>query len=233
MYWVFLMSSLVVAYLAGSVNFAIIISALLGKADIRTMGNRNPGTANIGRNFGRGWGAVVFLGDIAKVVVPLVIAERIYFHFGTYESSAGLMLIAMSGILGHRKPVFFGFAGGGGLATTIGAFGFFGPIELVIAMLIGAGAGGFLFKNREFAFGRWVAMLIILLTPVAHLVSSLVLMVPVAGVLRFGGHPWHEIVAVALLAFYAFLSNIRTALETIRSGQKNVKDSQVDDSQDT
>ncbi len=233
MYWVFLVTAVIVAYLAGSLNFAIIVSTLLGKADIRTMGNRVPGTANIGRNFGRGWGAVVFFGDVAKVVVPLIIAEEVYFHFGTFLGTAGLMLIAMAAILGHRKPLFFRFAGGGGLATTVGAFAFFGLIELFIAMLVGAGLGMLLFKNRKFKFGRWIAMLIILLTPVVHLVSSPAIQTQTAGVLRFGGHEWYEIAAVALLSVYAFLSNIRTALETIRSGANNDAGSHVDDPADT
>ena len=221
MYWLFLLSALVIAYLAGSVNFAIIVSVLLGKEDIRTVGNKNPGTANIARNFGKAWGAVVFLGDVAKVVVPLIVAEEIYFHSGTFEGTGGLMLIAMAAILGHRKPVFFRFAGGGGLATTLGAFAFFGLFELLIAMFIGAGAGMILFKNREYKLGRWTAMLIIFLTPVTNLVFALILKTPVGGLLRFGGLYWPRIGAIAILAVYVFLSNLATAFETIRSGKKN------------
>ena len=234
MYWMFLFSALIVAYVSGSVNFAIIISTFLGKGDIRTMGNLKPGTANIGRNLGRGWGTVVFFGDVAKVVVPLIIAEEVYFNIETYEGTAALMLIAMAAILGHRKPLFFGFKGGGGLATTIGAFAFFGLIELSIAMLVGAGAGMLLFGKREYRFGRWVAMLIILLTPVTHLVCALIIERPLAGALHFGGRNWPLIAAVAILSMYVFLSNMGTILQTINS--QRVKDSSaspVDHSQDT
>jgi glycerol-3-phosphate acyltransferase PlsY len=233
MYWLFLLSALVIAYLAGSLNFAIIVSVLLGKADIRTMGNRNPGTANTARNLGKGWGAVVFLGDVGKVVVPLIVAEEIYFHSGTFTGTAGLMLITMAAILGHRKPIFFGFKGGGGLATTIGAFGFFGLAELLIAMLIGVTAGMMLFRNREFKLGRWIAMLIIFLTPLTHLVFALILETPVGGVLRFGGRYWPNVAAVAILAVYVFLSNIGTAVETIRSQKNNKASPPVDQSPDT
>ena len=217
MYWVFLASAVVVAYLAGSLNFAIIVSTLLGRADIRTVGNLNPGTANIGRNLGKGWGAVVFLGDVAKAVLPLIIAEQLYFHFGTFEGTAALMLIGMTAILGHRKPLFFGFKGGGGLATTIGVLMFFGPLEMLISMLIGAGAGALLFRNRDFKFGRWIAMLIILLAPVTHLVFALSMDSRIGGVIGLGGREWERIIAVALLAVYIFLSNLTTASHTIRS----------------
>lgn len=227
MYWLFLASALIVAYLAGSVNFAIIVSSLLGKTDIRTVGNLNPGTANIARNLGKGWGTVVFLGDVAKAVVPLIIAEELYFHFGTVEGTTGLMLMGMAAILGHRKPLFFGFKGGGGLATTIGVLTFFGPLEMIIAMLAGAGAGMFLFRNRQFKLGRWVAMLIILLTPVAHLVAALTVDTRIGGVVRFGGRDWERIVAVALLTAYIFLSNIVTVIETIRSQRLNGSDKQT------
>jgi glycerol-3-phosphate acyltransferase PlsY len=56
---------LILAYLSGSVNYAIIVTRLVIGKDIRTLGNKNPGTANVGRNVGKGWaddpGAAGFL----------------------------------------------------------------------------------------------------------------------------------------------------------------------------
>ncbi len=222
MYWLFLLSAMVVAYLAGSLNFAIVVSTLLGKKDIRTLGNLNPGTANVGRNLGKGWGAVVFFGDVGKAVIPLIIAEDLYFHLGTPEGILGLMLMGMAAILGHRKPIFFGFRGGGGLATTLGVLGFFGPVELLISMLVGAGVGTLLFRNREFKFGRWVSMLIILLTPLVHLLFAFLVDIKIGGVIRFGGRSWDRIIAVGLLAAYVFLSNLSTVFETVRPPSRPV-----------
>lgn len=229
MYWLLLSSGVIVAYLAGSINFAIVISTLTMKTDIRTLGNLNPGTANIGRNLGRGWGALVFFGDVAKAVVPLILAEDLYFHFGTFQGIGGLMLMGMAGILGHRKPIFFKFRGGGGLATTMGVMAFFGPAELVIAMLVGAGVGTVIFKGKKFKLGRWVAMLIILLTPVVHLVVFLIFDERVGGVIGLGGNDPALIGAVGLLAVYVFFGNIQTVIETIRNGQG---DNLVDQSPD-
>ena len=220
MYWLFLVSGLIVAYLVGSANFAIIISTLTNKTDIRTVGNLNPGTANIGRNLGRGWGALVFFGDVAKAVVPLIIAEDLYFHFGSFPGIAGLTLIGMAGILGHRKPIYFKFKGGGGLATTMGVLAFFGPFELVIAMFTGAGLGTLLFRKKEFKLGRWVAMFIILLTPIVHLVFALSFDTRIGGVIGIGGVEPERIGAVGVLAVYIFISNIHTIIESIRNGER-------------
>ena len=51
---------LVLAYASGSVNYAIVVTRIVAGKDIRELGNKNPGTANVGRNLGRGWAAVVF-----------------------------------------------------------------------------------------------------------------------------------------------------------------------------
>jgi len=53
MYFLFLLLSLAFAYLAGSINFAILISRWVRGIDIRSVGNKNPGTANVGREVGR------------------------------------------------------------------------------------------------------------------------------------------------------------------------------------
>ena len=219
MYWLLLGTGVLVAYLAGSINFAIIISTLTQKTDIRTVGNLNPGTANIGRNLGKGWGALVFFGDVGKAVVPLVLAEDLYFHFGTFQGIAGLTIMGMAGILGHRKPIFFRFKGGAGLATTMGVMAFFGPAELGIAMLIGAGIGMVIFRGKKFKLGRWIAMLIILLTPVVHLVFFYIFDERVGGVIGVGGTEPALIGAVGVLAVYIFSANIQTVIETVRGAK--------------
>jgi acyl-phosphate glycerol 3-phosphate acyltransferase len=221
MYWLFLLSGMIVAYLVGSANFAIIVSTIVGETDIRTVGNLNPGTANIGRNLGKGWGTIVFLGDVSKVVVPLIIAEDLYFNFGTFTGTAGLMLMGMAAILGHRKPIFFKFSGGGGLATTIGVLAFFGPVELFIAMILGAGLGTMLFRNKEFKVGRWMAMFIILLAPVVHLVLAFIFETRIGGVLGLGGFDPARIGAVGVLAMYIFVSNIGTVIVSVRAGTRS------------
>ena len=106
MYFLFLFLSLVLGYLAGSISFAILISRWVKEIDIRTVGNKNPGTANVGREVGIGWASLVLLGDLAKAVVPLVIARLFFFPDEHYTDYFALFLTGMSVITGHCWPLY-------------------------------------------------------------------------------------------------------------------------------
>ena len=106
--------ALVVSYLAGSVNFSIVFSKLLLKQDIRTKGSGNAGFTNTLRNYGKVYGAAVFLCDILKTVA-VILAARFILKERVAEYCA-----AVGVILGHNFPVFFGFKGGKGVATAGG-----------------------------------------------------------------------------------------------------------------
>jgi glycerol-3-phosphate acyltransferase PlsY len=222
MYWIFLISGMAIGYLSGSLSFAIIVSTLVGSGDIREVGTKNAGTANVGRTIGKGWGAVVFLGDIGKAIVPLVIAENTYFSMDEFSGVAGLVLMGMAVILGHRKPVYFGFRGGGGLATTLGVMGFFAPFELMVSMAVGFGLGMVLFRNKELKIGRWIPMLIILINPVVCLLLSPANRISISGRIGFGGMEMRVVVGVAALAAYIVVSNAGKIIETIRGAEGGV-----------
>ena len=212
MYLIELAGAVILAYLAGSLNTAILVSRIVGGEDIRTLGNRNPGTTNIGRTLGRGWAAAVFFGDVGKAVVPMVIAERLFFSAETAAGMAALTSMGMSAMLGHIKPIYFHFKGGGGLATTLGVIAFFVPFELVLSMLIGFPLGMLFFKNKKYKLGRWVAMLIILMNPAICLLTTVLLDISVAGRIKIGGHPWRLLIAVTVLVAFIVLINIKTVL---------------------
>ena len=102
------------AYLLGSVSSAILISRLLGLPDPRTEGSRNPGATNVLR-LGSKPGAVLTLaGDIAKGVLPVLVARWIL------DEPVLLTLAALGAFLGHLFPVYFRFEGGKGVATALG-----------------------------------------------------------------------------------------------------------------
>ena len=216
MYWVELFGGIVIAYLAGSVNTAIIVSNISTGQDIRSMGNKNPGTANIGRTLGRGWAAMVFFGDVGKAIMPMIVAERLFFSVGTTPGILALSLMGMAAVTGHIKPLYFSFKGGGGLATTLGVLGFFIPVELFISMLVGFALGMVFFKSKKFKLGRWIAMFIILLNPAVCLLTTVFLDVPIAGRIKLGGHEWSMVVAVTALVVYIVLINIKTVIHPSR-----------------
>ena len=104
---------LVLAYLIGSVDFAVLVARLQGK-DIYSMGSGNPGASNALRSMGRKAGALVLLGDLVKGVVAAALGAALG---GSEAASAGAGLAAVTG---HCYPIFHRFRGGKGAATLAG-----------------------------------------------------------------------------------------------------------------
>lgn len=102
-------------YLAGSVSAAIIVCRVMGLPDPRSEGSRNPGATNVLRFGGKKAAAITLAGDLLKGLLPVLLARLA----GVTET--GLALTALAAFLGHLYPVFFGFAGGKGVATAFGA----------------------------------------------------------------------------------------------------------------
>ncbi len=101
------------AYLAGSVNFAIIVLALLGKEDPRTRFSGNAGTTNVYRQAGKGWAVLVLLLDVGRAAALAVLALALL--PAAFVPWVGLALVA-----GNRFPCFHGFRGGKGVASFLG-----------------------------------------------------------------------------------------------------------------
>ncbi len=106
----------VLAYLIGSVSSAIVVARLMGLADPRTVGSRNPGATNILRYGGKTASVFTLLGDVLKGLIPVVAARAL----GADTTIVGLVMFGA--FLGHLYPVFFGFHGGKGVATSLGIF---------------------------------------------------------------------------------------------------------------
>lgn len=106
---------IVLAYLCGSLNFAIIFCKLFGLPDPRSQGSGNPGATNVLRFGGKKLALAVIIGDALKGVAPVLIAHSL--------SIDGIWLswVALAAVLGHMYPLFFKFQGGKGVATTLGA----------------------------------------------------------------------------------------------------------------
>ena len=105
----------VMAYLFGSISSAIIVSKIMGLDDPRTQGSGNPGATNVLRLGGKKAAIITLLGDVLKGLLPVIIAKS------STDSSEVLAVTAFAAFLGHLYPVFFGFKGGKGVATAIGA----------------------------------------------------------------------------------------------------------------
>ena len=116
---------LLVGYLFGSVNFGVVVSRLLYHEDIRTKGSGNAGTTNILRTYGKKAAALTLAGDMLKGVAAVVLCRWAgALLTGGVEVNgvyAGY-LAAIGAVCGHLWPVWFGFKGGKGVATSIGVF---------------------------------------------------------------------------------------------------------------
>ena len=119
------------AYMVGNFNLAVALTRSVLKKDIRAQGSGNPGATNMLRNFGFKWGLVVFLYDLLKGVVPVLVA-----HF-LFDERVAVYAVALSVVLGHCFPVLGRFRGGKGVATMVGAFLVINPIVTPIAFAVG------------------------------------------------------------------------------------------------
>ena len=116
----FLLPTLVVlaSYLVGSLSFAVIFSRLLGLSDPRSYGSKNPGATNVLRSGNKKAAILTLLFDAIKGWAPVWAVLTFGPAFGL-----GVDVAACAGLaafLGHLYPVFFGFAGGKGVATAVG-----------------------------------------------------------------------------------------------------------------
>lgn len=127
----------IVSYLIGSINSSILISkAVMGK-DIRESGSGNAGATNMLRTMGKKYAIITLIIDILKGVVALLLA-KLAIRFGAYAVSTYIAGVAV--VIGHNFPVFFGFKGGKGVATSLGVILLLdwkiGLITLIIALAI-------------------------------------------------------------------------------------------------
>nr|WP_026700969.1 glycerol-3-phosphate 1-O-acyltransferase PlsY [Salibacterium aidingense] len=122
-----LIISVLIAYLLGSISFSYVVAWNIKKIDIRQYGSGNAGATNILRVLGKGPAAAVLSLDVLKGVAAVWIAKwlemtdflPVYTTVGEIEGLASA-LAGAAAILGHNWPVYYGFRGGKGVATTIG-----------------------------------------------------------------------------------------------------------------
>lgn len=111
--------ALLVAYLIGSLSFAVIISRSMGLADPRSYGSGNPGATNVLRSGNKAAAILTLVFDALKGYVPVLLAVIYGPRFGLGEGTAAF--VGLAAFLGHLWPVFFKFQGGKGVATAAGA----------------------------------------------------------------------------------------------------------------
>ncbi len=109
---------ILIAYLIGSLSFAVIVSRLYGLPDPRTYGSGNPGANNVLRTGRKAAALTTLAGDGSKGWLAVFLAQRFAADYGV--DANGIAACAVAVFLGHLFPLFFGFKGGKGVATVLG-----------------------------------------------------------------------------------------------------------------
>ena len=127
-----------IAYFLGSINFAVIFANAFLKKDVRELGSGNAGTTNVMRTAGFLPGALTFVCDALKGFAACFIGKMLFIH--AYPDTIPWIYVAyMCGVacmLGHVFPIFFGFKGGKGVATSVGIFAVCCPIAIIIGLTV-------------------------------------------------------------------------------------------------
>jgi glycerol-3-phosphate acyltransferase PlsY len=121
---------ILVGYLLGSVSFAVWLVRRRTGRDIREVGSGNAGATNVLRAHGKGLAAAVAAADAAKGAAAVLLART--FTADPRVAAAA----ALAAVLGHVFPIFFGFRGGKGVATTVGAFLALAPLPTLVCLAI-------------------------------------------------------------------------------------------------
>jgi glycerol-3-phosphate acyltransferase PlsY len=109
---------ILIAYLIGSLSFAVLVSRAFGLPDPHTYGSGNPGATNVLRTGNKLAAVLTLVGDGAKGWLAVFLAQAFAWRFGVGD--AGIAAVALAVFVGHLWPVFFRFQGGKGVATAAG-----------------------------------------------------------------------------------------------------------------
>ena len=110
----------IIAYLIGSINFSVLISKKMAGFDVREKGSGNAGATNMLRSVGKKGAVLTLICDILKGVVSIVIAIIVGNIAKNLDRELLLQIAGIAVVLGHTFPIFFGFKGGKGVATSLG-----------------------------------------------------------------------------------------------------------------
>jgi glycerol-3-phosphate acyltransferase PlsY len=207
MWWLFPLVA-IASYLVGSIPFGLIVGRRVRGIDIRDYGSGKTGFTNSLRTLGTGPSLLVFGGDLLKGVLPVLVARWLSPH-------ASLQVVAaLASVVGHDWPVYAGFKGGRGVATSFGATAAMMPPVAVFLLLFG-GALVYVY--------RYVSLTSVVGTPTG---AALIWILVAAGRVPPAYGVWGAVAAILILALHS--ENIRrlrrgTEPKLGRGGQRRAR----------
>jgi glycerol-3-phosphate acyltransferase PlsY len=182
-----------VAYLIGSVSFAVLVSRAFGLPDPRTYGSGNPGATNVLRTGRKAPAALTLAGDAAKGWFAVAVVGQ---HVVGEPLAAAVAAVAV--VAGHVWPVYFRFAGGKGVSTALGAF---------LALDLWLAAGAVVTWLVIAAFFRYSSLAALVAAAFAAFFSFFL-----HGMGRLALEPAVGVTAIAVLLLWRHADNIRNLL---------------------
>lgn len=122
--------TIAIGYLLGSISTGVVLSKSFANTDIRSQGSGNAGTTNMLRILGRKMALFTFIGDMLKGIIAVFIGKALV------GGDLGGMLGVVGAVLGHYFPLYFGFKGGKGIATSFGSLLFVFPVQALLAFAV-------------------------------------------------------------------------------------------------
>ena len=179
--------SLALGYLCGTIPFGLILTKAAGLGDIRTIGSGNIGATNVLRTGNKKVAALTLILDALKGTIPALLMGWLY-------GPQAAILAGLAAFFGHLFPMWLGFKGGKGVATTIGVlFGLFWPLGLIFVAV-------------------WIAMaLVFRISSLSALTASLVS--PLAAYLLGHGELLLPAAVMAIMVFSTHRTNIARILK--------------------
>ena len=154
----------VLAYLLGSLSFAVIVSKFMGLSDPRSYGSKNPGATNVLRSGNKKAAVLTLLFDAVKGWVPVAGILHYGADYGLAEGAAAAA--GLAAFLGHLYPIFFKFQGGKGVATALGVLMGVSPLLGLAVAITWLGIAGY------FRYSSLAALLAAVLAPVYYAMSA-------------------------------------------------------------
>ena len=164
--------TLLVSYLLGCFNGSVMTSHFIIRDDVRQHGSGNAGSTNMVRVYGYGPGAITFAGDFTKAFLGVLLGQLVCGEIGGYI--AGFFVV-----IGHCWPIFDGFRGGKGVASSYSIAIFTFPLGALCAILIG---GLILLLNKKMSIMSLTTMLLFFLATLVFRLNDLPLVI-LAGLL--------------------------------------------------
>ena len=131
----------IIAYLLGSLNFAVIFTKIFLKSDVRDFGSGNAGTTNVMRVGGFLPGALTFIFDALKGFFACYFGKIVFDYIANNSDLSwanavyGAYICGVACMIGHVFPIFFQFKGGKGVATSVGIFAVCCPIAIILGLV--------------------------------------------------------------------------------------------------